>query len=199
MGSVYCHRTTSAKVHETSNPEASRDRRIGLSCGYCIEQTRVYTPLLPYWGARRPIPAARGPETESWPSLCGKLGSERQYYSLDISLKTYAAARKAWETLFSSTGDPLCKRVGKKMRVLPRNGRFAQYHLLGLLRSARHAMPALAPRLGYLSAGPLAGTRCTRRSQPKAPLPEGPHRYLPRPNFFGAPGPPAAAPAGSHT
>ena len=109
---------------------------------------RVCLPRLAFWGARRAIPAATGPKTGSCPSNV-VLGSEGGIITArDRAKTTYAAAPKAWETLSKSQRNPLCKSVSKKMRGVPRNGRFAQCPSLGLYRPQRHATRQPPPLVG---------------------------------------------------
>ena len=82
MGCVFGPKTTRAAVHETSNPETSR---AGANVRVLFESEARLLARLAFWGARRAIPAARGPETESWPSNVVLVGAPRQYYSLEIA------------------------------------------------------------------------------------------------------------------
>ena len=55
------------------------------------------------------------------------------------------------------------------MRVLARNGRFAQYHSQGLLLARRRAGPAKDPLMGYRCDTPLASTGYTPAPSEKWP------------------------------
>jgi len=169
MGRLFWPRKTRASVLETNIKENSLRSIVRV---VFLNKRRVSLLRLAIWVALRAIPTATGPKTGSCPSNVVLPGLRGHITARDRAKTTYAAAPKAWETLSKSQLDPLCKSVSKKMRGGPRNGRFAQCPSLGLYRPQRHATRRPPPLVGYLSGGPLASTRCTRRSRPKAPLPE---------------------------
>ena len=145
VGSVFCPRATRGTVPEKNNTERGRVRfyRAGI-----LNKGRSLLPRLAFWGARRAIPAVRGPETESWPHhVVAALGA-RVLLQPRYRDKHVRGSAEIFTARSYCSQDPTEKRLREKMRFSPRNGRFAQYHLLGLLRSARHAMPALAPGMG---------------------------------------------------
>ena len=84
-------------------------RALGFRAGIFDNKTRLHARLA-FWGERRAIPAAKGPETESGQSkACVVCWAPRQYYSpVNLAQKSCVAAQNL-SVAFICWGDPPVK------------------------------------------------------------------------------------------